>query len=223
MGLSPCVGQGAAVGVIPPPCPLRGLVHRGVRRRGFDQHLVSAAGSRASWMYESWRCGSARFLSSSSSLQLLRSTAHLTPRARRSQEALQTLRREISLADRVLLYRARPLPAEHEVTAFLTHLATHRHVSASTQNQALSALLFLYRYVLGCELGDLDAVRAKRHRKVPVVLTRTEVQQALEHLQGPGRLVVLILYGSGLRLREGLQLRVKDLDFQYRQLMPSSA
>ncbi len=170
-------------------------------------------------MSESWRCGSARFLSSSSSLQLLRSTAHLTPRASRSQEALQTLRREISLADRVLLYRARPLPAEHEVTAFLTHLATKRHVSTSTQNQALSALLFLYRHVLDRELGDLDAVRAKRHRKVPVVLTRTEVQQVLEHLQGPARLVVLIIYSSGLRLREGLQLRVKDLDFQYRQVI----
>lgn len=108
--------------------------------------------------------------------------------------------------------------AEEEVTAFLTHLATKRRVSASTQNQALSALLFLYRNVLDRELGNLDAVRAKRTRRVPVVLTRDEVRRVLEHLQGPARLVVLLLYGSGLRLRECLRLRVKDLDLEYSQV-----
>lgn len=108
--------------------------------------------------------------------------------------------------------------AEEEVTAFLTHLAVRRKVSASTQNQALSALLFLYRNVLDRELGNLDAVRAKRPRRIPVVLTRDEVRQVLEHLQGTARLVVLLLYGSGLRLKECLRLRVKDLDFQYGQV-----
>jgi integron integrase len=108
--------------------------------------------------------------------------------------------------------------AEDEVTAFLTHLATKRRVSAATQNQALSALLFLYRNVLDRELGDLDAVRAKRSRRVPVVLTRDEVRQVLEHLRGISRLVVFLLYGSGLRLNECLRLRVKDLDFEYAQV-----
>ncbi len=107
---------------------------------------------------------------------------------------------------------------EEEVTAFLTHLATHRHVSASTQNQALSALLFLYRHVLQRDLGTLDAVRAKRSRHVPVVLTRDEVRGVLEHLGGTARLVVLLLYGSGLRLNECLRLRVKDLAFAYAQV-----
>jgi integron integrase len=108
--------------------------------------------------------------------------------------------------------------AEAEVTAFLTHLATKKRVSASTQNQAHSALLFLYRHVLDKDLGTLDAVRAKRHRRVPVVLSREEVRRVLEHLQGAARLVVLLLYGSGLRLNECLCLRVKDLDFQYGQV-----
>ncbi|HSL84346.1 MAG TPA: integron integrase [Thermoanaerobaculia bacterium] len=120
-----------------------------------------------------------------------------------------------------ILFHAKRHPgemAEEEVTAFLTHLATKRRVSASTQNQALSALLFLYRNVLDCELGDLDAVRAKRTRRVPVVLTREEVRRVLEHLEGTARLVVVLLYGAGLRLRECLRLRVKDLDFQYGQV-----
>ena len=109
--------------------------------------------------------------------------------------------------------------AGEEVTGFLTHLAVRRKVSASTQNQALSALLFLYRNVLDQDLGTLDAVRAKRPRRVPVVLTRAEVRQVLEHLQGTARLVALLLYGSGLRLNECLRLRVKDLDFQYGQVI----
>lgn len=108
--------------------------------------------------------------------------------------------------------------AEEEVTAFLTHLAVRRKVRASTQNQALSALLFLYRNVLDRELGNLDAVRAKRPRRAPVVLSRNEVRRVLPHLQGTARLVVLLLYGSGLRLKECLRLRVKDLDFQYGQV-----
>ncbi len=108
--------------------------------------------------------------------------------------------------------------AEEEVTAFLTHLATHRHVSASTQNQALSALLFLYRHVLDRELGDLDAVRAKRPKRLPVVLTRSEVLRLLDHLDGVPRLVATLLYGAGLRLQEALSLRVKDLDFSFHEI-----
>ena len=110
---------------------------------------------------------------------------------------------------------------EPEVTAFLTHLAVERHVAASTQNQALAALLFLYDAVLGEPLGGLERegpgglVRAKRPKRLPVVLTREEVERVLSRMNGTYRLVGMLLYGSGLRLREALRLRVKDLDFGY--------
>lgn len=106
-----------------------------------------------------------------------------------------------------------------EVTAFLTHLATERSVSASTQNQAASALLFLYRYVLGRDLEQLKTVvRAKRPLTRPVVLTRHEVALLLEQLTGDVRTVALVLYGGGLRLLEALRLRVKDLDLERREI-----
>ena len=107
---------------------------------------------------------------------------------------------------------------EDEVTAFLTDLATRRQVSASTQNQALCALLFLYRHVIGRDLGRLPAVRARRRRKLPVVLSREEIRRLLDQLRGVHRLIATLLYGSGLRLMEGLRLRVKDLDFDYEQI-----
>jgi integron integrase len=106
-----------------------------------------------------------------------------------------------------------------EVEAFLTHLAVEGHVSASTQNQAFSALLFLYRNVLNQELGALDAVRAKRSNYLPTVLTKGEVRSVLQHLSGVHGLVIRVLYGSGLRLNEGLSLRVKDIDFAQRQIV----
>lgn len=107
----------------------------------------------------------------------------------------------------------RELNAE-DVRTFLGHLAVTGRVSASTQNQALAALLFLYRSVLRIELEPLGAVvRARRTRRLPVVLTRTEVMEVLAHLDGVPLLVASLLYGSGLRLMEALRLRVKDLDF----------
>ena len=107
-----------------------------------------------------------------------------------------------------------------EVTAFLSGLAVRGRVSASTQNQALAAILFLYRSVLGLELPWLDGlVRARRPRRLPVVLTREEVSRVLACLEGPPRLVATLLYGSGLRLLEALQLRVKDVDLEERTLM----
>jgi len=107
-----------------------------------------------------------------------------------------------------------------EVTAFLSHLASHGHVAASTQNQALSALLFLYQKVLQVNLPWLDdVVRAKRPKRLPAVLTRNEVQRVLAELDGVYRLVGLLLYGSGLRLLECLRLRVKDVDFDARQII----
>jgi len=104
-----------------------------------------------------------------------------------------------------------------EVEAFLTHLAVSGGVAAPTQNQALAALLFLYREVLEINLPWLDSVtRARRHRRVPLVLTRTEAQAVLGNLNGEFWLVASLLYGSGLRLMECLQLRCKDLDLASR-------
>ncbi len=106
-----------------------------------------------------------------------------------------------------------------EVVAFLTHLAVNRNVAANTQNQALSALVFLYNHVIGTPLGDISkSVRAKKPSKLPVVLTREEVRRVLFTLQGNQRLIVTLLYGSGLRLMEALQLRVKDIDTNYQCL-----
>jgi integron integrase len=104
--------------------------------------------------------------------------------------------------------------AEPEINAFLTHLAVHDKVSASTQNQALAALLFLYRYVLGRRVGELgEVVRARTPRRVPVVLTRDEVRGVLAQLDGESWLVSSLMYGAGLRLSECLHLRVQDIDF----------
>ena len=106
-----------------------------------------------------------------------------------------------------------------EVTAFLNYLAQERDVAAATQNQALSALLFLYREVLGQPLPWLDALeRAKRPARLPTVLTRAEVQRILLQLHGTRWVMASLLYGAGLRLRECLNLRVKDIDFEYRQV-----
>ena len=109
---------------------------------------------------------------------------------------------------------------ELEVTKFLNHLATSRNVSASTQNQALSALLFLYKNVLGMELAWLDGlVRAKRPQRMPLVLTKDETISLLHELAGVHRLLASVLYGTGMRLMECLRLRVKDIDYGYGQIL----
>jgi len=95
-----------------------------------------------------------------------------------------------------------------EVEVFLTDLAVNRHVSASTQNQTLSALLFLYTYVREKPLGYVDVMWAKKPQRLPVVLTRSEVKQVLRELSGVPLLASQLLYGGGLRLNEGLRLRV---------------
>ena len=110
--------------------------------------------------------------------------------------------------------------AEAEVREYLEYLAVARNVSASTQNQALSALLFLYQTVLELPLGELgDVVRARRPQRLPVVLSRAEVQRLLDVMEGTPGLIARVLYGTGLRLMEGLQLRVKDLDFERGQIV----
>ncbi len=109
---------------------------------------------------------------------------------------------------------------EPEINAFLTHLAVEEHVSAATQTQALSALLFLYRHVLGRKMGELgDLVRANQPRRLPVVLTRSEVKSLLAELGGDKWLMASLMYGSGLRLMECLRLRVLDLEPQRAEIL----
>lgn len=134
----------------------------------------------------------------------------------------QTEKSYVQWIRRYILFHHKRHPKEmsgEEINAFLTHLAVDEKVAASTQNQALSALLFLYREVLHLELNlNLDAVRAKRSRYLPTVLTPEETKAVILHLSGIHRLVVQLLYGSGLRLAEAQQLRVKDVDFAQCQL-----
>lgn len=122
---------------------------------------------------------------------------------------------------RFLRFHGRRHPREMgsaEVNAFLSHLAVELQVSASTQNQALAALLFLYRELLERDLELEGVVRARTRRRLPVVLSETEVRAVRQRLEGEAALVVGLLYGSGLRLMEALRLRVKDLDVQRREL-----
>lgn len=106
-----------------------------------------------------------------------------------------------------------------DVEAFLTYLAVKENVSPSSQNQAVSAILFLYRHVLDIELEWMDnIVRARRERKIPVVFTQQEARSVIAHLSGKHWLMGSLMYGAGLRLMECLRLRVKDIDYNYRQI-----
>jgi integron integrase len=118
---------------------------------------------------------------------------------------------------RFILFHNKRHPLEMgvpEIEKFITHLATVKHVSASTQNQALHAILFLYREVLGVEIGSVNAIRAKKTVHVPTVLTHTEAMSVIMHMTGVYRIIAQILYGSGLRLMECMRLRIKDVDFE---------
>jgi len=124
---------------------------------------------------------------------------------------------------RYILYHGKRHPKEmgaEEIQAFITHLAVQKNVSASTQNQALSAILFLYRYVLNKPI-ELPAglLRAEKSKTLPVVLTQNEALAVLGKMSGVPQLMAKILYGSGLRLMECVRLRVKDVDFGNRQIM----
>ena len=136
--------------------------------------------------------------------------------SRRTEEAY------IHWIRRYIVFHRKTHPAQmgaSEISEFLTWLAVDRQVSASTQNQALSALLFLYKQVLSVEIGPVPpVVRARTPERLPVVLSRDEVVAVLKQLTGAERLVVMLLYGAGLRLEEGLELRVKDLDFDRDQI-----
>lgn len=136
---------------------------------------------------------------------------------RKRHYSLSTEKTYVQWCKRYILHHGKRHPAEMgaaEVEDFLSHLAVARRVSASTQNQALAALLFLYREVLGIDLPWLENVtRAKRSRRLPVVLSQSETTRLLRNVQGTEGLIIRMLYGTGMRLMEALRLRVKDLDF----------
>jgi integron integrase len=136
--------------------------------------------------------------------------------------SLRTEEAYVGWVRRFILASGKRHPREtgaREVEAFLTLLATRDHVAASTQNQALSALLFLYREVLGQELPWMDDIhRAKRPKRLPTVLTRDEVAGLLGQMTGATWLMAALLYGSGLRLMECVRLRVQDVDFERREI-----
>ncbi len=142
---------------------------------------------------------------------------HLSPRTERAYWGW---------VSRYILYYDRRHPIElgtREIVGFLSSLASDGKVSASTQNQALNALVFLYRDVLESDVGQLDdLIRAKRPRPLPVVLSVAEVSALLNHLHGVPRLMGTLLYGAGLRLLECAQLRIKDIDFDARQVIVRS-
>ena len=118
------------------------------------------------------------------------------------------------IRDYIAFHRQRPEKLdERDVEAYLTHLATNKRVAAATQNLAFSAILYLYRELLGIELENVSALRATRPKRAPSVLAKWEVQRLLEQLNAPYQLMASLLYGAGLRLCELQRLRVKDVDF----------
>lgn len=138
-------------------------------------------------------------------------------KCRRKNYSIRTEQAYMEWVKRFVLHSGKKHPKDmgaHEVEAFLTHLAVTRHVSASTQNQAKSALLFLYKEVLDQALPWLDGIAsAKNAKRLPVVLTREEVQAILVRLHGTVSLMVRLIYGTGMRIMECARLRVKDVDF----------
>lgn len=141
---------------------------------------------------------------------------------RRKHYSIRTEEAYVDWIKRFIFFHNKRHPAEMgegEIEQFLNHLAVQKKVAASTQNQALSAIVFLYREVLDKEIGWMDNLeRAKQPERLPVVLTETEVRHILAHLEGRNWLMASLLYGAGLRLMECLRLRVKDIDFEYCQI-----
>ena len=144
-------------------------------------------------------------------------------RIRVKHYSIRTETQYVQWIKRFILFHGKRHPQEMgaaEVEAFLTHLAVDGHVSASTQNQALSALLFLYKEVLAIDLPWLNnVVRAKLSQRLPVVLTRSEVREVLVRMNGVYGLMANMLYGTGMRLMECVRLRVKDVDFERGEIL----
>ncbi|CDS50120.1 Integron integrase IntIPac [Polaromonas sp. CG9_12] len=137
--------------------------------------------------------------------------------------SIRTEQTYIDWARRFILFHNKRHPRDMgavEVEAFLSHLAVERNVSASTQNQAKAALLYLYKQIIGVDLPWLDeVVQAKTPKRLPVVLTTREVRDLLMQLNGPMWLIASLLYGTGMRLLEALRLRVKDVEFERREII----
>ena len=160
------------------------------------------------WKQEGQRC---------KPLQLPKLLVQLRLVMRVKQYSLRTEKSYFHRVRRYIFFHKRSHPQEMgagEVQSFLSYLAVDQRVSASIQNQALNALVFLYKYVLKKEPGAIDAIRARRPERLPVVLTREEAQKVLSLLSGVNHLIVSLLYGSGLQLMECLRLRVKDIDLK---------
>jgi integron integrase len=150
-------------------------------------------------------------------LDQLRSFMRARRYSRRTEQAY------VDWVRRFILFHSKRHPrelGEDEIVEFLSHLAVKRKVSPSTQNQAFCALLFLYQQFLERKLGRLDsALRASKPARLPVVLSREEVRAVLAHIRPPYRLMLELVYGSGLRLLECLRLRIKDIDFDYGRII----
>ncbi len=144
-------------------------------------------------------------------------------RIRTKHLSLRTEETYLSWIKRFILFHQKKHPSqmrESHIEQYLTSLAVDEEVSASTQNQALNAILFLYREVLDIDIGTLqDIVRAKRTKRLPVVFSKQEIQSILHHLHGTPWLICALLYGSGMRLLECLRLRVKDIDSLRKQIV----
>jgi integron integrase len=141
---------------------------------------------------------------------------------RQQNYALSTERTYVSWIKRYIIFHDIRHPremGEEEIKDFLTDLATNKKVAPSTQNQALSALIYLYEQVLGIELDEINALRPRRNRHLPTVLTQEEAQKVLSALEGVNALMAKLIYGSGMRISECLRLRVKDLDFKQSHIL----
>lgn len=147
----------------------------------------------------------------------------LRARLRVLHYSIRTEQVYVDWARRFILFHGKRHPRDMgviEIGAFLTDLAVERNVSASTQNQAKSALLFLYKEILGVDLPWVDdVISAKVAKRLPVVLTEREVRELLMQLSGTNALVASLLYGTGMRILEGLRLRVKDIEFERREIL----
>lgn len=156
-------------------------------------------------------------ISSTKLLDRLKNTIRTKHYSKKTEESY------CSWTKRFILYHHKKHPkdmGETEIRQFINHLAVHKKLAASTQNQALCAILFLYKEVLDIELDNIDKIRwAKKAKRLPVVFSRNEVKQILEKLSGVYKLMVMLMYGSGLRMKECMQLRIKDIDLENKQII----
>lgn len=144
---------------------------------------------------------------------------------RRKHMALSTERSYLSWMRQYILFHNKQHPkdmGEREIEQFLTSLALDRNVAASTQNQAFNAILFLYREVLNIELDEIDSFRADEPDRLPVVCTKDECYEIFSYMKGTHLLICKMLYGSGMRLKECLRLRIKDIDYSVNEIVVRS-